>query len=80
MVAGALGAFFAPGSQAWSPSGPHWLHFCVGSGRFGIALPLAPQFSPFCGPLGLCLAFGCFCFLGLLPVAPELSAQTLQKS
>ena len=46
MVAGALGAFSAPGSQAWNPSGPFGLHFCMGSGRFGVALLMAPLLSP----------------------------------
>ena len=61
MVAGALGAFFAPGSQAWSPSGPRRLHFCLGSGRFGVALLLAPLLPPVVYYLGsLLVAFGCF--------------------
>ena len=52
MVAGALGAFSAPGSQARSPSGPHRLHFCLGSGRFGVALLLAPLLPPVLWSLG----------------------------
>ena len=80
MVAGALGAFSAPGSQAWSPSGPHRLHFCLGSGRFGVALLLAPLLPPVLWSLGPLLAFGCFCSLALLPVAAVLSAQNSAKN
>ena len=81
MVAGALGAFSAPGSQAWNPSGPLGLHFCLGSGRFGVALLMAPLLSPVLLHLGpLLVAFGgCFWSLGLPPVAPEVSAHDLDN-
>ena len=73
MVAGALGAFSAPGSQAWSPSGPFGLHFCLGSGRFGVALLLAPLLSPVLWSLGPLLGLG----LLLLPWVTPGCAQAI---
>ena len=69
MVAGALGAFSAPGSQVWIPSGPLGLHFCMGSGRFGVALLMAPLLSPVLWSLGPKFGPWLFLVLGLPPVA-----------
>ena len=77
MVAGPSGAFSAPGSQAWNPSGPFGLHFCLGSGRFGVALLMAPLLSPVLWPLGL--LFGLWLLLPSWVIPGRATAIGMQR-